>query len=373
MTSALTVYRQSILKEADCLFRVRAVWKDGAEDSSDFALVGQAFHYIKYLYVTKLTEQKTPQDENLARLAFAEGIAGHQTPMRLIPELREMWGRHVEVFALDLDRVVAAEHRIVLGQLSGTLDLLYAHPGELEIIDDKTFWRTLTETEARASFQARLYTWLARHHFPGFQTYRFTFSFVRFNKTTSVVFTQADLDQVELEAQAAVARIEYAESTGQWPAQVGPTCEYCSLRCPVADQEATLPIRLAHADAQKAAVWLIPIEKKIKAIRKAFKGYCVTNGPVSVGKDTVWGNWPVTERKYPLDLVLKVLAQRNIMGAFENEGLTVSHSALAKLMKQFPALVEDLKEFVQEKTTYRFGLKKVEDVEARPFDGDEAE
>ncbi len=367
MTTALTVYRQSALKDSDCLYRVKAVWKDGVEDSSDFALIGQAFHLIKHLYVSRLIQKKTPQDLDEALAAFVEGIAQHQTPNRLIPELREMWVRHTEVFALDVDRIAALEYQIVLGRLSGTLDLVYAHPTELEVVDDKTFWTMLTDDEVKNSFQARVYTLLARAHFPGFHTYRFTFAFVRFNKVSSVVFTQADLDQVELEANAAIARIEEAERTGSWPANVGPSCRYCQLKCPIADQEQMLPVRFLPAQAQQVAAWLIPAEKKMSALKKALKQYCVANGPVVVN-GLEWANRPVQERKYPLGVVLEILKARNILGVFEStDGATISYSALSKLFRQFPALEIELQAYVQSKVSYRFSAKKPGD------DGEDAE
>jgi hypothetical protein len=366
----LQVFRRSALEDADCLYRFNEVHQKGVDDSSDYALRGQAFAHIKHLYILALVAAGTPQDQDLAMRAFVQGIAEHQTPQRLIPELRELWVRHAEFFALDLERYVTSEERQVGDGVSFAPDLVYAHPGELEIKDDKTYWVVLTEAEIKDTYQARFYGWQAMKRWPNFPSYRITFVFVRFNKATSVKFTVAELEQMEIEVQADVARIRYAQETNTYPAHVGPACRYCELKCPLADREMVLPVRFDTATALQVGTLLVPAEKKMKAIKKAFKQHCVANGPVKVGKDTVWGNWPVTERKYPLDVVLRVLGQRNIMGAFEKEGLTVSHSALAKLFKQFPALVDDLAEVLQEKTTYRFGLKKI-DPNEKPFgDGD---
>ncbi|MDE2468984.1 MAG: PD-(D/E)XK nuclease family protein, partial [Bradyrhizobium sp.] len=193
MTEALTVYRRSALEDSDCLHRLKALWLDGVPDDSDYALFGQAFHKISHRYVLRLVARGLEADADEARAAFAEGIASHQTPTRLIPELRELWMRHAEVFTLDLKKFLAAEQRLELHGVSGALDLVYADPQTLEVIDWKTFHVMLTETEARQSFQARIYTLLARERFPNFPMYRFTFWFVRFNKAVSVVFTPADL------------------------------------------------------------------------------------------------------------------------------------------------------------------------------------
>lgn len=365
----LQVFRRSALEDADCLYRFNEVHQKGVDDSSDFALRGQAFAHIKHLYILALVAAGTPQDQDLSQRAFVQGIAEHQTPQRLLPELNELWTRHAEAFALDLERYVTSEERQVGEGVSFTPDLVYAHPGELEVKDDKTYWVTLTEDEVRSTYQARFYGWQAMKRWPNFPKYRITFVFVRFNRATSVVFTTAELEQMELEVQADVARIKHAQATNSYPAIVGPACRYCELKCPMADREMVLPVRFTPEVAAQVGAMMVPAEKRLKAIKKAFKAHCVANGPVKVGRDVVWGNWPVTERKYPIDQVLKVLAARNIMGAFEQEGHTLSQSALGKLFKRFPQLADDLKEFVQEKTTYRFGLKKV-DPDAKPYDGE---
>jgi hypothetical protein len=369
----LQVFRRSALEDSDCLYRFNEVHQKGVDDSSDYALRGQAFAHIKHLYILALVAGKTPQDQDLAQRAFVQGIAEHQTPQRLIPELNELWTRHSEAFALDLERYVTSEERQVGEAVSFTPDLVYAHPTELEVVDDKTYWVTLTEADVKETYQARFYGWQAMQRWPNFPSYRITFYFVRFNRTTSVVFTKAEIEQMEIEVQADIARVKHAQTTNSYPAVVGPACRYCELKCPMADREMVLPVRFTAEQATQIGQLLVPAEKKMKAVKKAFKQHCVANGPVQVGRDTIWGNWPVTERKYPLDVVLRTLAQRNIMGAFEKEGLTVSHSALSKLFKQFPALSDDLREFCQEKTTYRFSLKKV-DPNEKPFgdgEGDE--
>jgi hypothetical protein len=357
MTETLQVYRQSALKDSDCLHRFKAIWKDGVTDESDYAVFGQAFHHVAYLYIQRLVQKGVPSDAEEASVAFVEGVATHRTPNRLIPELRELWFRFAEVFTLNLERFVAAEHRMTWNGISAGLDLVYAHPEGLEIIDFKTFWQPLTEEEARGSFQARVYSLLAQQHFPRFPAYRFTFAFVRFNRAVSVVFSQADLDHVLLEAQAAMARIAEAERTNEWPAAVGPLCRYCALQCPIADQTMTIPVRFVSAPmAKDVAQWLVAAERTMAGVKKALKAYATANGPIEVGGGLMWANRPTTARKYPVHRVMETLQARNAAGAFESDDLTVSHSALSGLFRKFPALLDDLKPFVQEKVSYRFGL-----------------
>lgn len=358
MTQALTVYRRSQVEDCDCLFRWNAIWNKGVDDSSDFSLRGQAFAHIKHLYVMRLVKAMVPADEEEARAAFIQGIAEHQTPQRLIPELRDLFMRHAEVFELDLQRFVTSEERQTGDGLSFSPDLVYAHAGELEILDDKTFWSALTEVEARQSFQGRFYSHQARLRWPNFRSYRFTFCFVRFNKFVSVVYSQSELDQVDLEIKAAIARLQHAEATQQWPAVAGPSCRYCELLCPIASEQQRIPIRLNAVQAPQVAAWVLTADKMVKGMKKALKAYCSANGPVSVG-GIEFDNRPITERKYPVEFVLELLTKRGVAGAFKDDGaLTISHSALKPLMKQFPQLEADLASVVQEKQAWRFSAKK---------------
>ena len=360
-TQALTVYRQSALADSDCLFRFNEIHRKGVDDSGDYALRGQAFAHWKHLYILRLVEKGLPADAEEAMAAFVEAIATHQTPQRLIPELRELCFRHAEVFTLDLEHYVTSEERTEGDGVTWAADLIYARPAGLEIVDDKSYWVCLTEEEVRQTYQARFYAWRAMRKYPNFPEYRVTFVFVRFNRVASVVFTPAEIDAMELEVRADIARIREAERINQWPAVVGPSCRFCELKCPVADRQMMMPVRLNAEQAQGAGEWLIPAEKAIKSIKKALKAYVAANGPIDVN-GVEWANRPVLERKYPIQDLMAILQKRNLMGAFDapdvKGSMTISHSALAKLFRQFPMLLDDLAGCVQEKTSYRFSAKK---------------
>ena len=96
MTEELTIYRRSQLEAISqgCLFRVKALWIDGTDDSSDMALVGIGFHAIQYRYTTALVEAGLISDSELAGQAFKDGVAAVATPSRLLPELRRVWISH---------------------------------------------------------------------------------------------------------------------------------------------------------------------------------------------------------------------------------------------------------------------------------------
>lgn len=374
------------------MHRYRQIWIEGTDDSSDYAIRGQAFAAIKHNYLERLVANGLGSDEEEARAAFTEGIAESRCPDRLIPEVRELWDKHAQHFELPLDRFVAAEEKqlpvlckacrkdwyvaeirvtentcpscgsadLELRAFQFTPDLVLAHPesNTLEIVDDKTFYVALTESQAKASFQGRFYVRFGMARWPGFSTYRFTFNFVRFGSRVSVEYSAADLDQLDREVSAAIAKIDQAKRDDYWPAIAGPSCTYCELKCPLADNPAIVPKRFTKPEqAIVVGSWILAAEQQLKTAKKALKAYCAANGPVPIGT-VEWDNRPVLQRTYPIDGVLKVLAARNVLGGFDDAGLTISHSALSKLMKQFPQLEADLLPLQSTKTTYRFGAKK---------------
>lgn len=361
------IYRRSELEtikpqiDADgCLFRYKAIWVDGFDDTSDVALVGIAFASIKHRYILMLKDAGMSQDFDLAKDAFVEGLEAAQTPSRLIPEVQSLWLLHAEKFELDLDRFVAAEERGSAGDVGFTPDLVLAHPerNELEIIDDKSGWHPpLTEETLRGLFQARVYSRYGRDRWPNFQKYKFTLNAVRFNKSTSVVFTNEELDKVELEVRAAIALIEEATARDSWPATPGPSCHFCTLACPVAEQTITLPPRLSKDMLPTLASWVLVADKQLKAAKKLMKSSVAMYGPVTVN-GVEWDNRPSESKAYPIQDLMAVLEMRGSMGAFEDKTLTISYSALKKLFKNFPGLEDDLAGVVQRKTTYRFGPAK---------------
>lgn len=393
MTQALTVYRRSELEGSDCLHRYRKIWIDGVDDNSDYAVRGQAFAAIKHRYLERLVAAQLTQDEEESHAAFSEGIAASRCPDRLIPEVRELWDRHAENFELRLDLFVAAEEKqlpvlclncrmdwyvadirttnnhcpscgsanIELRPFSFTPDLVLAHPdtNTLEIVDDKTFFVALTPAQAQASFQGRFYTRYGMARWPGFAFYRFTFNFVRLGSQASVTYTPDDLSRLDREVKAAVAKIEEAKRSDHWPASAGPSCTYCELKCPLADNPAIVPKRFTEMEqASVIAAWILATQQRVKVAKKALKAYCALNGAVDV-QGVEFDNRPVLQRTYPIDKVLSILRDRNVLGAFDDEaGLTVSHSALSKLFKSFPQLESDLLPHQSSKTTYRFSAAK---------------
>lgn len=358
--TVLPVLRRSAMQTAkSCLFRYKRIWIDGVPDSNDYSLKGIAFHSCAHRYIARLVSHGTPADHDEAKAAFVEGIAAALTPPNLVPEVRAIFFQWAEHFELDIEWFLAAEeHQIGKSQHTFTPDLVYARPNGLEIVDFKTYWRPLSEEQIRADFQALFYVYYAQRIWPNFQKYTFTHSYVRFGTQVSVEFTAADFDGFADSVEAVAATEEEAQARNEWPATAGPECAYCTLDCPIADNEALMPVRMPlPQQAQAVGAWLVANTRKATAGLKALKAYVSAYGPVTVG-GVEWNNRPVTQRLYPIGDVLRILKERNVMGAFDGEaGLTISHSALAKLIKQFPQLAADLLPFQQTKTTYRFSAQ----------------
>lgn len=362
-TTSLPLLRRSAIEAAGhCLYRYKRIWVDGVDDMSDYALRGIAFHACAHRYILRLVEHQLGQDQEDAEAAFLEGIASvGRLPGRLVTEVRALFDRWAEHFELDLQWFLAAEERQERSDQAFTPDLVYGRPDCLEIIDFKTFWVALTEEQAKADFQAKWYLRNAMIEWPNFPQYRFTFAFVRLGTVISIPFRPEMLTTLSREVAAVQAQIERAEDAGDWPATPGPACGYCQLKCPVVDNPLNLPKRILQVEqAQQLGGWILAGEQMIRQAKKALKGYCSSHGPVNV-KGVEWDNRARMERRYPIDQVLHILKQRSIFGAFDDaaeQGLTISHSALAPLFKKFPALEDDLASIVQEKQTWRFGAKK---------------
>jgi hypothetical protein len=347
---------------------VNEIWNKGVPDESDIALLGIAFHRCKHVYIQLLVEYGVEADSELAQQAFTKGVALAQTPSWLLPELRQLWERHAEHYELNLSGYVTAEERESSGGVAFTPDLVTANTriNELEIHDDKSGWAPPpSEDELKMLYQARAYCCFARDRWPGFSSYRFSLHAVRYNVMTSVVFTDAELDEIEREVRADIATLEHAKRTDSWPAVPGPSCRFCSLQCPVLDNTpAIMPKRLTEVEsAQKLAAWTLAGQNMVKQAKKVLKEYCSAHGPISVN-GVEWNNRPGLERKYSLTVVLEVLKLNDIAGVFENskqDQLTVSHSALKKLFALHPRLEEDLAKHVQSKTKYKFSAKQAAD------------
>lgn len=360
MSTDLILRRSAAESARACLFRFNKIWRQNTPDTSDPSLRGIGFHLCASKYISRLHAAQLETDEEEARLAFQEGVAEALTPPHLVAEVRDLFFRWARSFSLDLAHYVVSEER-QMGRDGSTWtpDLIYALPTGLVIFDWKTYYHELTQEQVKQDWQVRWYLVAASKLFPNFPNYTFVMSFVRFGTQVSVDFEPSDLDDFAQEAGAIAATVREAEARDEWPATPGDHCRFCNLQCPVVDHPAVIPARLITRDqAEKAGALILAGEALLKNAKKALKAYAAANGAVEVN-GMVFDNRPQLQRTYPVDQVVKALEKWQKAGALSpEEGLTVSHSSLAKVFRKYPEMEQALSPFVQAKTTYRFSARK---------------
>ena len=363
VTQLVPLRRSAIEAAGHCLFRFNKLYNDGVPEQSDPALRGIAFHACAHRYILRLVDRQLRSDAEESRLGFAEGIASvSDFPARLVMEVRTLFDRWAERFELDLNAYLTSEEHAERSEQTFTPDLVYIRPSGLEIVDFKTFWVGLTETQARADWQTRWYIRNAMVEWPNCPKYIFTYHFVRLNAVLSVEFQPHELDDLQREIEAVQSRILESTRTGQWPATPGPACTYCNLACPALDNWPIVPKRLTASLATDVAGKLVAAEQMLKLAKKALKGYCAENGPLSVN-GVIWDNRPSISRSYSIDVVLEVFKKlkidRQAVEVIAAGGdLSLSHSALKRIFRLYPDAEQMLEGLAKEKTTYRFSAQR---------------
>jgi hypothetical protein len=360
--------RSAVEAAGQCLFRYNKLYNEGVPEQNDPALRGIAFHACAHRYILRLVDKRLVNDAEEAREAFAEGIAAiADFPARLVVEVRTLFDRWAEKFDLDVDAYLTSEEHAERSEQTFTPDLVYLRPTGLQIVDFKTYWVGLTEAQARADWQTRWYIRNAMIEWPNCGSYTFTYSFVRLNSSLSVTFQPHELDDLQREIEAVQGRILESHRTGMWAATPGPACSYCNLKCPAVDNLPIVPKRLDGPLALQVAEKLLAAEQLIKLAKKALKGYCAENGPVTVN-GIEWANRPTVSRSIPVDAILdafkKLKIDRQAAEVLAAGGdLTISASALGKIQRLYPELENLLAPHVREKTGYRFSARKPGDDE----------
>ncbi len=373
------------------------------EDRGDESQRGIGFHEIAFRYIARLAQARTQADAGEASLAFREGAALAQLPSRLAGQVARLWGRFTEWFHLDLDAYFAAEEMQVSafclsctwrgdeadvvwkgsgsptdpalatcpecgGPAVGATwipDLVYVRPHEVEVIDWKTFFKGLTETQARQEFQLKFYLWQALHLWPGFAHYRFTFNFVRLGWQVSIRFTPEEIEAWSDEIKGIVLSIEESKRTNNYPAVPGNHCGVCRLVCPVVDNPFRMPVRItSQAERDAVAGQLLAGESKLKQLKQLLKGHCELEGGFSHAGQ-VFGFYETTAISYPADEVLQWLKDRKI----DTSQIRLSADSLGKLVnpKHAPqAFLEFLDAQKAERKSWTFRHRKIGDDQ---FDG----
>lgn len=356
--TGVPVMSRSSLEAAACAFRYNGIYMQQINDESVPSLRGSGYHMVKRHYVKGLYAAKVPMDFEIANLAFRTGIREAGTPTDLIPEIRDIYDRHVQHFELPLDRYASNEDlrvRIdapVPYQLETDLDLIHADRAEVEILDDKTYYVGFTEAQARELVQTRYYMWAAMQEYPGFEWYRMTYVFVRLNQTTSVRFNRAEFDQLDSEIRAmdAVRRRMYEIATHD--ATPGEVCGFCTLKCPVVDdpKRALLRVKTPEEFARLAGFQIVQ-QKVGREIQKALKGYVALHGPVNVNGE-VFAFRDSVSTKYDAGQLVDLFREHQAATNF-----SVTASAIKSHLKAFPSVAKEVEALGIEERSQRFGHK----------------
>lgn len=318
-------HRRSAVESFGCPFRYNAIHNLGVDDVGEESIRGRAFHAAALVYILRLAALKLPADHEEATLALPEGLAVTGCPDPIIHQVQRLFFRWAEKFELDVDAFLAAEE-IEQGESDRQFrpDLVYCRPGELELVDWKTFYKGLTEAQADKELQLRWYLVEAMKRWPGFPHYRFTYEFVRLGYQVTRVFTPDQIAAFEPGIQAAIDAVKKADETGEYPALPGSHCSLCRLACPVVDNPARLPIRILTKDQRDdVAGRILAMEQQLRQMKKILKAYCETEGGFEL-RGQVFAFFPNVKRRYPAATVLQFLDDRKL----DTSKITLSATSL---------------------------------------------
>jgi hypothetical protein len=350
------------------------------EDRGDEANRGIAFHECAARYIERLAAKQLEADHEEATEAFREGIEASRPAPHLLPQISKLWQKFTGWFQLDLAAYYAAElkQHTCSGRGCGhsekdhkdgrctrcrcqqfqpgftwTPDLIYVRPGEIEIKDWKTYYKGLTETQARDEFQLKFYLVEAMRIWPNFARYKFTFDFVRLGFEVSVTLTPEEIEAFQAEVEAIQAGMAQARAVGIYPATPGAQCGLCRLRCPVVDAGDRLPVRVQTAD-QAAEMFgrLMVLEQERKALKKALGGWAATEGAV-----VCRGQEYVHQSQTSYSVTMADVDP--FVGQHQHELVRFGLSALKPIWKKRTDMPADLQLAARKSTSWVFRSRKV--------------
>lgn len=362
----IPVMSRSGLEAARCGHRYNETYAkpNPLNDESPFSLRGTAYHTWKRLYILALAARQIPADAELAHACFQEAIRYEKTPTDLVHEVQDIVERHSEHFALDLDKFIAAEeHRV---RWDAPVPYVYRPDYEyvfsaknaaddyIEVHDDKTYYVAYTEAQAREVFQVHYNIWCAMQEFPKYNNFRFTFNFVRLNKSVSVAYHRDDFDKLDRKIRAMEQSRLARHEAQDWTAVPGEVCEFCHIACPVMDDPRRAHIRNRNLDeAIENGKFILVLERELKARKKALKAFAVQNGALNIN-DEIFDHYKTIERTYSGPAVVDTVRQLGEEPSFE-----VSHSRLKDMFKRVQHLELDLAPIQRTKEKNRFVHKSL--------------
>lgn len=358
MTMAAPFYRnRSALEAFSCPFRWKRKYLDHVPDDSFPALRGRTFHAAKKFYIQALVAHGCSDDLDLATAALEAGILEELAPADVIAEVTEIWTPHVEHFQLDIDHLLLVEERPQDPDgYDFRPDYVLAFGSTLEVHDDKTYYATLSPAQARAELQPKFYLARARRIWPGFDTYRFVFHFVRFGQAVDVEFTRAELDDVDTQLLQLEAAIAEAIRRDAFPTRRGVWCTLCHLECPDVPDVRVAPVRAnSRADAERILGELAILDQAYSDRREALQAFATFYGPVHLeGLEARVDTKP--ETRFPATGVIDTLRRQEI----DPIDLTLSRSALRRYLEtqRYRHVRQELEALGRASTSPTFRIRK---------------
>lgn len=353
--------RRSALEAFQCPKYFHETYVQNRRHESHPTQRGTAWHLALRRYVELLhAHPSQPEDDlDLAQQAFREAMAASRVSHAVIAEVAELWDRFVPTFHLDHDTLLMHEEQPD-DEYQWQPDLVRAYrPSTLEITDFKTHFAVLSEDAARAAFQGKFYAARARRVWPGFQVYRFSFWFVRWGVIVHVELEQSDIDRHEEHLAILEAGIATALQLDEWPAVPGETCQYCDLKCPVADDALLHPVRLqTKADAERVLGEYLALKRAAAARRLTLEQYTSFEGPVRLN-GMEFGPRPVERTTFPIQDVMDVFTRHGLTPTF-----SVAKTAIKPYLtqKRYQHIAPELEALGQEKRSTEFLVRKVGDL-----------
>lgn len=338
----------------------------GLRDDSDPARRGSTVHTANELYLSALVTAGESSDFDLAQQCLQDAIVAETCPAHLVPDVEYLWQNHVEGFELDLNAFLEAEERRVVGEFSFKPDWAYVFPSHLEIHDLKTHYQALTEDGAKRDLQARMYAFLGSKVWPGFDTYRFVWHFVRLRQVLTVDFRPSDLDAIGRQLDAHAEAIQQAQAKDDWPAAPGQQCQYCQFACPAVDDAAKMPARILTAeDAAQMAENLVVLNAAIAQQKRVLEQYAALHGPVTAA-GYEYAHRPYERKQYPADRLIDCLRSHGELKLKLSFGASSLRTYLTT--KKWAFLKDELDVMAETKTGTRFSAKKLNVAGEEPED-----
>lgn len=186
-------------------------------------------------------------------------------------------------------------------------------PDEVELHDYKFGFGSMGQAEARTSFQARCYSWLAFKNYPDAFRVWFTYHFLRVDAPESkdgyrrvrFDFTKDDFPALDGQMVGVVQSCRAIEEANEWPAVPGyPQCVDCPAvkACPVAEP-------YAGEDRVALAGQAVALDTKLAAMKKALKARVEADGPIVLPGGGAWRIKTAAESRFSFDKKYKPEAE----------------------------------------------------------------